>query len=333
MLGKHKVGACLPTFGSCADRFCLSGYGGGGGTMEEILDMASQVEALDGLELVSERHLTDDNIDHVKSLFSDRNLEICMVVPDLWGQQKWTKGGLASVDPKIRKEAVADVKKAMDRAAGVGCGYVDVWPGQDGFDYPFQADFTSAWKWLRDGIAECSAHRSDVRVLVEYKPKEPRTHCFVSTAAKTILLLQGIENVGCLIDFGHSMAAGENVAEAAALLSDYGYLDYFHLNDNYRLWDDDMMVASVNIPETLELVYWMKKLDYGGWLTLDVFPYREEKLPAAENCLAWMKALYDIVDRAGMERIENVVRGGDANEASRLVREMLTGDSPSQEKE
>ena len=35
---------------------------------------------------------------------------------------------------------------------------------------------------------------------MEYKPKEPRTHCFVSTAAKTILLLQGIENVGCLID-------------------------------------------------------------------------------------------------------------------------------------
>ena len=27
-----KLGACLPTFASCADRYCLSGYGRGGTT-------------------------------------------------------------------------------------------------------------------------------------------------------------------------------------------------------------------------------------------------------------------------------------------------------------
>ena len=27
MLAGHKFGACLPTFGSCADRYCLGGYG------------------------------------------------------------------------------------------------------------------------------------------------------------------------------------------------------------------------------------------------------------------------------------------------------------------
>ena len=34
MYKQWKLGACLPTFASCADRYCLSGYGRGETTME-----------------------------------------------------------------------------------------------------------------------------------------------------------------------------------------------------------------------------------------------------------------------------------------------------------
>lgn len=325
MLGKYKLGACLPTFASCADRYCLSGYGHGVATMEEMADAAVEVGGIDGLEIVSNWHVNDDNIDYVNKLFKDRGLAVSMVVPDLWTQAKWGKGSLASADPNTRKEAIAEVKRSMDWAAGVGCGYVDVWPGQDGFDYPLQVDFSEAWKNLRAGIEECAAYRSDVKLLVEYKLKEPRTHCYVNSAAKTILLLQGIKNTGCLLDYGHSMGSGENVAEAAALIAKYGMLDYLHLNDNYRAWDDDMMLASVNIPETLEFVYWLKKLNYTGWLTLDIFIYREDKIPAARNCFDWLKTLFEAVERTGMEKIAAVLATEDANESVKLVRNMLTG--------
>jgi xylose isomerase len=325
MLGNCKLGACLPTFGSCADRYCLSGYGGGGKTIEEMLDLAAGIECLDGLEIVSNWHVNDNNIDLIKQQFRDRNLQVCMVVPDLWTQAKWGKGSLAAADPKIRAEAIAEVKRSMDWAAGVDCSYVDVWPGQDGFDYPLQADYQDAWKWLREGVAECAAHRTDVKVLVEYKLKEPRNHCFINSAAKTILLLQGLTNVGGLLDFGHSLAAGENVAEAVALFADYGILDYLHLNDNYRTWDDDMIFASVNIPETLETVYWLRKLNYSGWLTLDIFPYREDKVPAARNCFEWLSVLTEAVEREGVDKIADIVRSADATESVRLVRRMLTG--------
>ena len=323
MMKTMKLGACLPVFGSCADRYCRSGYGKGGKTMEEMLDMAVRVKELDGLELVSNWHINDDNLDSVKKLFAERHLKVCMVVPDLWTQAKWGGGSLASPDRRTRKEAVREVKRSMDWAAGIGCRYVDVWPGQDGYDYPFQADFRNAWQWLREGIKECTSYRSDVKVLVEYKLKEPRTHCFVSSAAKNVLLIQGLKNAGGLLDVGHSLAAGENWSEAAALLSEYGMLDYLHLNDNYGSWDDDMLVAAVHVPEYLELVYWIKKLKYKGWLTLDIFPYREEKIPAVKNCFAWLEALFAAVEETGMDKIQRVVEMGDANESSRLVREML----------
>jgi len=323
MLAGHLFGACLPTFGNCADRYCLSGYGGGGTTMEEMLDLSTGVDGLDGLELVGNWHVNDENVRDVAAMFEDRGLKICMLVPDLWTQAKWGKGSLAAPDEKTRQAGVDEVKKVMDWAAELGCAYVDVWPGQDGFDYCFQADYVESWNWLRDGLAACADHNPRVQVLVEYKLKEPRTHCFVNSAAKVLLLLGGLDNTGVLLDVGHALAAGENVAEAAALLSQNGRLDYIHLNDNYRSWDDDMMVGAVHLVEYLELVYWLKRLDYKGWLTLDIFPYREDGVRAATECRRWMEALFRAVERVGMDEIAGVIQRADACDASDLVRRAM----------
>jgi sugar phosphate isomerase/epimerase len=328
MFGQWKLGACLPTFASCADRYCLGGYGRGGATMEEMLAMARKVEGLDGLELVGNWHINDGNIEKVTGLFRDNGFSIPMIVPDLWTQAKWGRGSLAAADPATRSAAVAEVKKCMDWAAAAGCRFVDVWPGQDGFEYTFQADYSDAWKWLKDGVAECAAHSKKVKVLVEYKLREPRGHCFLNSAAKTILLLQGIPNTGCLLDVGHSLAAGESMAEAAALLADHGVLDYVHLNDNTRSWDDDMLFASVHAAEHLELVYWLLRSGYKGWLTLDIFPYREEKIPAAVESFAWVRLMIERLQARGLEAIGEIVSRGEGTDAVRLVRELLTGSAP-----
>ncbi len=319
MIANHLFGACLPTFGNCADRYCLSGYGGGGNTVEEMLDLSKKVEGLDGLELVGNWHVNDENIRNVGKMFKDRGLKIPMIVPDLWTQAKWGRGSLAAPDAKTRQASIDEVKKVMDWAAELDCPYVDVWPGQDGFDYSFQADYLEAWKWLREGLAACSEHNDKVRVLVEYKIKEPRTHCFVNSAAKVLLLLQGLDKIGVLMDVGHSLAAGENVAEAAALLADHGKLDYLHLNDNYRSWDDDMMVGAVHLVEYLELAYWLKRLGYKGWFTLDIFPYREDGIAAATQCRNWMSAFFRAVDRVGMDEFGKAIANADACRASALV--------------
>ena len=324
MLADYRFGACLPTFGSCADRYCLSGYGGGGKTLVEMLDLAAKVEGLDGLELVGNWHVNEGNLREVGGMFRDRNLTICMLVPDLWTQAKWGRGSIAAPDAPTRRAAIDEIKKVMDWAAEVGCPYIDVWPGQDGFDYCFQADYIEAMKWMKEALVECAAHNSKVRMLVEYKPREPRTHCFVSSAAKVLLLVQDLPSVGVLLDWGHALQGGENVAEAAALLASYGKLDYLHLNDNYRSWDDDMMVGSVHIVEYLELAYWLRRVKYAGWLTLDVFPYREQdKVAVAVQCRQWMEAFFRAVDRVGMDALTRVIQNADAVEATKIVRKAL----------
>ena len=321
---EYKFGACLPTFASCADRYCLSGYGGGADTVEGMLDLAVTVPDLKGIELVGNWHINDDNIQKIKKEVKARGLEICMLAPDLWTQAKWKMGSFTAVDENIRRSAVDEVKKVMDWAVEVGCAYVDVWPGQDGYDYYFQADYQEAWQWLVEGIRECADYRKDIKVLIEYKMKEPRTHIFVSTVGKVMLLINEVarENVGCLLDLGHASSAGENAAESVALLSRPGYrkLSYMHFNDNWHAWDDDMMVGSVHLYELLETLYWLKKTDYSGWFTLDIFPYREDGVRAASESIQWLKALLARIDEVGMETISRVVSESDAIESSRFLR-------------
>ncbi len=320
-----KFGACLPTFDSCCDRYCNSGYGPKR-NLDEMFERASRVKDIKGVELVGNWHLNDDNFDYIKEILKKYDLEVCMMVPDLWTQAKWGKGAFSSKDKKIREDAVKEVKKVMDMAADIGCDKVDVWLGQDGFDYSFQADYVEDWNNIIECTRECAKHRKDVKVCIEYKLKEPRTHCYVNSAAKAILLMNEVnmDNVGILLDVGHSIAALENPAEAAALISNYkDKLYYIHLNDNYRSWDDDMIFASVNIPVLLEFMYWLDEIGYDDYYTLDIFPYREDGIKAAEQSFEWIKAMKKLIASIGKSEIKRIISTGDAAEAVGMIRKAI----------
>ncbi|MBC7319140.1 sugar phosphate isomerase/epimerase [bacterium] len=324
MSNNLKFGACLPVFDSCADRYVLSGYGKKK-TLEELFLSASEVEDLRGIELVGNWHINEANFDFVKSLLERTGLEVAMVVPDLWTQGKWGLGSFTSKGPKVRDDAIKEVKKTIDMALALNCNRIDLWFGQDGYDYSFQANFPLAWKQLVEGVQECADYNPNIDICIEYKLKEPRAHLFINSAAKTLLLIERVnrENVGALLDVGHALAAQENTAEAASLLAEEGKLFYVHLNDNYRLWDDDMMVGSVHIIEYLELLYWLKRYKYQGWYTLDIFPYREDGIKAAKESIKWIKGLMCIVEQIGEERIGALIDRGDATEISGVIRTAL----------
>jgi len=321
---KIKYGACLPTFASCADRYCLSGYGGGADTLEGMLDLAATVPGLCGIELVGNWHINDDNMTQMKAATRDRGLEICMLTPDLWTQAKWGRGSLAAPDTKTRQAAIAEVQKVMDWAAEVGCEYVDVWPGQDGYDYYFQSDYQAAWKNLVEGIRACADHRKDVTVLIEYKPKEPRTHIYLASVGKSLMLIDEVDrdNVSVLLDLGHASQGGENPAESIALLQRPGVekLAYMHFNDNWHAWDDDMMVGSIHQAELLEVVYWLMRTKYTGWFTLDIFPYREDGVKAATESIAWIDGMINTINRVGLSTINELIRKADPIEVSTFLR-------------
>ena len=165
----------------------------------------------------------------------------------------------------------------------------------------------------------------DIRIAVEYKNKEPRTHILLSTVGKTLsaVLETGLPNVGVMLDTGHSLMAYENISESAVFAHRKGKLFHVHLNDNYRQWDDDMIVGSVNLWETFEFFYTLQKISYAGWYSLDIFPYREESTAAIKSNLEMVKRLAGAAERADKRIIDNLQKDSDAVGIQDYLRSLL----------
>jgi len=323
---QDKYSVIISNFGNRSDRF-LSGYGEDR-TLTELFDAAARTDGLSGVELVGTWHITEKNVAEIKRQLEGHNLNLVSIIPDHFATRIYSRGALTAKDPQVRARAIADTKAMMDAAVELGCDLINIWNGQDGYDYPFQADYIQERDWLVEGIRECARHRPEVRVSLEYKPKEPRTHSYLGNTAGTLLVAQevGLSNVGVTIDVGHALAAYEDVGESIAVLDRAGHkLFHMHLNDNYRLWDDDMIVGSIHTIEYLEIMYWLDRIDYQGFLSLDQYPYREDPDRAIAESIQWLRAFRKAIDRMGIEAITSVIRRGDATEAQRMLREALLG--------
>ena len=327
MASKPKFSANINTFNACADRYVLDGYGDRRNT-DELIKAAQQVEDLTGVELVGKWHVNNDNVEQIRKQVTDAGFEVTCVTPDIWASGKWGWGSFTARDEKVRRDAIQEVKNSMEWAKQLNCEVIDLWFGQDGYDYPLQADYHRAWDLLIEGTIECAEHLPEIKIVVEYKPKEPRTHCFIATVGKTLLLLDKVNksNVGAMIDVGHALQGYESTAESAALLKYFGdKLFYMHFNDNWRMWDDDMTFGSVHTIESLELIYWLDRLDYSGWYALDIFPYREDGVRAANESIKWIKGLHGVLDKIGRDQLAKVVESGDAMDMSALMRKAFLG--------
>jgi len=325
MTSDVKFATTLGIFGNQSDRWCNSGYKQDKG-VKELFEAASQVEELDGVELFGTWHINENNIDEIAQLKEKYDFGISTLIVDLFVNPKYGNGSLASMEPEVRKDAIEDVKKYMDIAPKLDCDILDIWLGQDGYDYPFQVDYDKAWDLLLDSFAECADHNKDVKLSVEYKIREPRNHLYLATVGKTLALLEklGRDNIGITMDVGHGFFAYENVAESVVLCKKFGdKLFHMHFNDNYGFADDDLMVGAFHMQDYLVLIYLLKKIGYNRWFSLDQFPYRDDGIGACRESIRMLKALIEAVDSVDPKEIEKVITEGDATKSIALIRKMI----------
>jgi xylose isomerase len=241
--------------------------------------------------------------------------------------REFQMGSFTNPDPAVRHKAVDLGKQAIEVARTLDAKYVKFWPGQDGFDYPFQADYKRLWDYSVEGIRAVAQSAPDMQFAIEYKEKEPRSHMFFSSAARTLLAIEdmGVENVGIVFDLGHSFFAKETPADVLQLVSRRGKLVSVELNDNWREWDDDMAVGSVHLIETLEFLYALRQINWQGPLLLDQFPFREDAIQAARASIKTIHALNSLLDRLDLGALATAQDRQDALAAQRIVLDMLLG--------
>lgn len=318
---KFSVG--IWAFTPCGDRFSPQGYREPL-TLEEQFELLSKVKELDGVILQCPNVVNENNVGKVKQLLKQADLEAAAVDANLFSGE-FVKGGFTNPDPGLRQKAIELAKQTVRMVKELDTQNAGLWLGQDGFDYPFQANHLQLWQWEINAIREVATYDPSVRVCIEYKAKEPRYHIVIGNVTKAVLACQevGEDNAGVTLDFGHALMCNENPAESARLLHKYGKLYSVHFNDSYRIDDDDMIVGTVHPWEVLELLMALEEIQYKGWYGHDIFPYREDIVESTNLCTQNIKCLRRLLRKIDLEKLKRLQEKLDFVEIHKMLRGIL----------
>jgi xylose isomerase len=321
----YEFGAGLWMFQQFVDRYATDAYGPPVGTLGAI-ERAAAVGDIKVLDINYPFAGDDVTVEQVRETLQRTGLRAQAITPHLY-MREFQMGSFTNPDPALRRKAIDLGKKAIEIARQLDARYVKFWPGQDGFDYPFQVDYRRIWDYSVEGVRAVAQSDPTMQFAIEYKLKEPRVSMFFSSAARTLLAIEdmGVDNVGILMDLGHSFFAKETPADAVQLVARRGKLVSVEVNDNWREWDDDMAVGSVHLIETLEFLYALRQINWQGPVLLDQFPFREDPIKAARSSINTIRALDSLLDRIDLNALAAAQDRQDALEAQRIVMDMLIG--------
>ncbi len=288
------------------------------------LAMARDVPGVDGIEVV---YPADFEVPATTiALIKESGLPVSAVNANIKSAKKWQSGALTSRDARLRAEAVAELKAAMDLAAELGAGMVSCCPLIDGHNYSFERDYLNQWCWLQESIADAAGYRSDVRLSLEYKSSESCNHLILGDVGRVLYLCErlGLPNLGVTVDVGHALIARETPAEALAIAAQAGRLFYVHFNDNGRDWDWDMLPGAVHLWDMLETLFYLDRLGWEGWLSYDVMSRAESPVESMGASIAIIEAAQALLEKIGRQRLGELIEEGQpAHTLEYLVKALL----------
>jgi len=322
MSPQPRFGAGLWHFASYLDRYAVDGYKRPVTTLEAIR-LAGEVGDLSVVDL-NYPFTPGVGLSEVKDALVASSLTAIGITPEIY-LRRFSKGAFTNPDPGTRSAALDLMHEAAGVVRDLGADYLKIWPGQDGWDYPFQVNHRELWRLAVDGMRTLASAHPDLKFAIEYKPREPRVKMTWDSAARSLLGIQqiGLDNVGVLLDFGHSLYGGESPADAAQLLIDHGRLYGIDVNDNLRGWDDDLVVGTVHLTEIFEFFYTLKINNWSGVWQLDQFPFREDSVDAARTAIRFLKAVHRGLDLLDTPALQEAQSRQDALAAARIVQDAL----------
>ncbi len=289
-------------------------------------DVAGLGDLMDDYVFHYPGELNRDNLDDVRSALDGHG--IYAIASGLHVDPRFGKGGLTSLDDAVRNEALRLNQEAADLAGEIGAQMI-IWPGGEGYNYPFQVPYGETWSRLVDGIAQAAERlASHGRLLfLEHKNSEPAMKIHMGNIGMTLhiihkLRVEGLTNVKINMDWQHLIMNGEHLPEYAALLASEGLLGHQHANSGWGTFDDDNMVGATAFIETLELALELRRANYGAngeRLGFDLYPYTEDQVAAVKRSVLQWRFIDSVAARIDDAALREAQQAKDAVRAYELV--------------
>lgn len=292
-----------------------------GNDVYDAIEAYTKTDGITHLEFNYPEHIVGYNLNRIRELMGDLKVNGLAV---RW-RKDYINGNFTNPDLALREKVIRTAKDACDVCRQLGGRVVTLWLENDGFDYAFQMDYEKCWDMVIEGIREIADYAPDIRISIEYKPYEERNFALIDSTGMTLYLIDEVarDNVGCTLDFCHMLMKHDSPAYGLALAARKGKLYGLHMNDGYGVQDSGMIFGTVNHALTAEFVYYLKKYDYQGVVFFDTFPVREEAAAEIKANIEAFKKYVAIIDRIGLERIDETVSKQSGIDAQKLVLGML----------
>lgn len=286
-----KFGSGTWAAGGFSDRFMAKGY-----TPDLPSDVLSRISRIKeagikafvpiNVEFFNEKfEINWDLVDRVKEFASKNKMIIASLALDLAGIPQLKLGSIANPNPELRKFAMDLLVKSLDIAKRLGVNTVSFWPGQDGWDYNFEVNYSKLLAIFMENLkklAEETANKGFM-LAIEAKLKEPKegnmviptTHVAIAMARKINEEL-GKKIVGITIDYGHELMYAVDPAYTVHLAKVFDVpLLSIHMNTAKTHSNDEDRVAGVgDLWQFIDFLLATIETGYEGWYVLDQFTYR-----------------------------------------------------------
>jgi xylose isomerase len=326
-----KTSLGIWAFSSMVTRFVPGGYQpehAGESTVDRVRRAVDGLgDLIDGYEFHYPQELNEENADAIREALGNDHDVYCLA-GGLHLDPRFGRGGLVNPDPAVRGEAVK-IAVAGAKLSGELSVPMIVWPGIEGYNYPFQTPYADSWSWFIEGLAEVAGTLKDSgqELWLEHKNSEPAMKILMRNIGMTLFVVhelegRGLDNVKVNMDWQHLIMNGESLAEYAALIASKGLLGHQHANSGWGTFDDDNMVGATAFMETLELALELRRAGYGDdgrRLGFDLYPYTEDAVEAVRRSVLQWRFIDGIAAKIDDDALRDAQSRKDAVRAYELV--------------
>jgi len=313
---KNSVG--IWAFGPSATRFVPPGYHPEV-TNETMVDKTRRVadglaDLLDGLEYHYPGEINEENVVAVTAVLKEYGTDLPVIAAGLHPDPTYKLGAFINPDDALRRQGIDTLKRGIDLAGELKANFI-IWPGAEGYNYPFQRSYKETWTRFIAAVAELVDHANTrgIKVFLEHKNSEPAMQILMRNIGMTLFTIQkvreaGVDTANLLVnmDWQHLIMNGENLGEYAGLLAAEGVLGHQHANDGWGSFDDDNVVGTNFFMQTLELAAVLQDVNYGSGgelLGYDLYPYTEDQVGAVRRAILQWEFIWDLaakIDRPAL---------------------------------
>ncbi|MCL4393655.1 MAG: sugar phosphate isomerase/epimerase [Chloroflexi bacterium] len=227
--------------------------------------------------------LGPQEIASLKRLLQDRNLGIPSFIP---AQFRYPTS-LCSGNETIRQDSMAYIEDSIETAALLGAPIVSVCPGHSLFG---QAK-DEAWQRLRASLDVLCTFAAARGLRVALEPADRFETDLVQTVDDALRLVGAVgrDNLGIILDVGHSQVVGEPFAAAVNKLGSALY--HVHVDDNMGQRDQHLVPGEGTIDFRSSIAA-LRAAGYDGYLAVELgWDYTVDPDPAVRQSAAYLRAL------------------------------------------